>query len=223
MTVGDVGCDTTQLAPLEPQVGQSSGFATVVTGMVLPCSGKVFGWNINASNPGQIKIGLLRNASSFFNSTVRKVMPLQHSIIQFEKTFHVVLEEFQATTGLNIFHSKLQPTFSNDDLILFIAPVSTMQSCTGSSSNSSSIHTVMLDCLGAIPQQLLHVHGVIPSSKKFNVMAILQGIYLFIATALQTCWCRVLSDSYGRTQVHFQYQGVEISMTFRAYTLYNSH
>ena len=34
---------------------------------------------------------------------------------------------------------------------------------------------------------------------------------------------RVLSDRYRITQEQFQYQGVEISMTFQIYTLYNSH
>ena len=34
---------------------------------------------------------------------------------------------------------------------------------------------------------------------------------------------RVLADRYRRTQEKFQDHGVEMCMTFRAYTFYNSH
>ena len=59
-------------------------------------------------------------------------------------------------------------------------------------------------------------------------MYYVSGLYhlqqsLVIESYIKKLMRRVLSDRYRIKQEKFQYQGEEICMMFRAYTLYNSH
>ena len=62
------------------------------------------------------------------------------------------------------------------------------------------------------------------STNEQNINAVLR-LYplpqsLVIGSYIEMLMRRVLADRYRRTQEQFQYHGVEISMTFQAYTLY---
>ena len=66
------------------------------------------------------------------------------------------------------------------------------------------------------------------SVPRIRNMTDVSGLYplqksLVIGSYVKMLVREVLSDRYRITQEQFQYQGVEISMMFQAYTLYNSH